>query len=228
MTVTTDPASATGPAATPGAPARRGSRARRAAAWLVVAVLAVLVLVPAVAALQVVTTARADDTARSDVVVVLGASQFWGRPSPVLETRLARGKQLLDSDVAPRLVTVGGKQPGDRTTEAEAGRAWLTAHGVRGSSVVAVPEGRDTLGSLQAVAAVMAEHGWTSATIVTDPAHEARSLAMARALGIDAHGAPTTSGAGSGVTLDYVAREAAGLAWFWVAERRGLQQVVAS
>jgi uncharacterized SAM-binding protein YcdF (DUF218 family) len=74
----------------------------------------------------------------------------------------------------------------------------------------------------------MADHGWTSATIVTDPAHEARSIAMARALGIDAHAAPTQSGAGSGLTLDYVARESAGLAWFWVAERRGVAQVVAS
>jgi uncharacterized SAM-binding protein YcdF (DUF218 family) len=224
MTVSIEtPTTDAGAAAAP----RRG-RIRRVLAWVLAAVVAVLVLVPAVAAVQVVTTARAEDTAGTDVVVVLGASQFWGRPSPVLESRLARGKDLLDSDVASRIVTVGGKQPGDRTTEAEAGRAWLTARGVRGSSVVAVPEGRDTLSSLQAVAQVMADHGWTSATIVTDPAHEARSIAMARALGIDAHAAPTQSGAGSGLTLDYVARESAGLAWFWVAERRGVAQVVAS
>jgi uncharacterized SAM-binding protein YcdF (DUF218 family) len=224
MTVSTEtPTTAAGTAAV-----RRRGRAGRVLAWVLAAVVAALVLVPAVAALQVVSTARADDTARTDVVVVLGASQFWGRPSPVLESRLARGKALLDASVSSRIVTVGGKQPGDRTTEAEAGRAWLTSHGVRSSSVVAVPEGRDTLGSLQAVAQVMSDHGWTSATIVTDPAHEARSIAMARALGIDAHAAPTQSGAGSGLTLDYVARESAGLAWFWVAERRSVPQVVAS
>ena len=223
MTVTTDPSTAADPSA---AVRRRGPR--RALAWVLAAVVAVLVLVPAAAAVQVVTTARAADTAPTDVVVVLGASQFWGRPSPVLEARLARGKQLLEGQVADRIVTVGGKQPGDRTTEAEAGRAWLTSHGVRGSSVVAVPEGHDTLESLQAVAQVMAAHGWTSATLVTDPAHEARSIAMARALGIAAHAAPTRSGAGSGLTLDYVVRESAGLAWFWVAERRGVGQVVAS
>jgi uncharacterized SAM-binding protein YcdF (DUF218 family) len=226
MTVSTDPPT-TGPtaAAGPAAAPRRG-RARRVVAWLVVAVVAVLVLIPAAAAWQVMSSAKADDTARTDVVVVLGASQFWGRPSPVLESRLARGRSLLDRDVAARIVTVGGKQPGDRTTEAEAGRAWLTSHGVAGSSVVAVPEGRDTLESLQAVAALMQDKGWTSATIVTDPAHEARSLAMARALGIDAHAAPTQSGAGSAVTLDYVARESAGLAWFWVVQRRDVAQVV--
>lgn len=222
MTVTSDPSTA---AAAPAAVRRRG-RARRVVAWLLAAVVAVLVLIPAVATGQVMATARADDTAPTDVVVVLGASQFWGRPSPVLESRLARGKALLDGQVASRIVTVGGKQPGDRTTEAEAGRVWLTGHGVAGSSVVAVPEGRDTLESLQAVAALMKDKGWTSATIVTDPAHEARSLAMARALGIDAHAAPTRSGAGSGVTLDYVVRESAGLAWFWVVERRDVAQVV--
>ena len=72
----------------------------------------------------------------------------------------------------------------------------------------------------------MAERGWTSATIVTDPAHEARSLAMARALGIDAHGSPTRRGSGSSLTAEYVARETGGLLDFWLVERRGVEPVV--
>ena len=58
---------------------------------------------------------------------------------------------------------------------------------------------------------------------MTDPAHEARSLAMARALGIDAHGSPTTSGSGSSLTAEYVARETGGLLYFWLVERWGVE-----
>jgi uncharacterized SAM-binding protein YcdF (DUF218 family) len=207
------------------APARRRSRVRRTVTVVLVAALLAAVLLPAAAALRVVITARDDDRAPTDVVVVLGAAQFWGRPSPVLEARLAHGAALVRQGVAANVLTVGGSRPGDRTTEAEAGREWLVGHGLSDRAVTAVPEGHDTLSSLTAVARVMAERGWTSATLVTDPAHEARSLAMARALGIDARGAPTRSGAGSALTLEYVVRETGGLLYFWLVERRGITQV---
>ena len=208
------------------APARRRSRVRRTVTVVLVAALFAGVLLPAAAAARVVLSARQDDRAPTDVVVVLGAAQFWGRPSPVLEARLARAGALVRQGVAPQILTVGGSRPGDRTTEAESGREWLVGHGLAASAVTAVPVGHDTLSSLTAVARVMAERGWTSATLVTDPAHEARSLAMARALGIDARGAPTRSGAGSALTLEYVARETGGLLYFWLVERRGIEQVV--
>lgn len=203
-------------------------RARRRGWRVGVAVVVLLALgLPAVLSAFVVLTSRTDDRTRTDAVVVLGAAQFWGRPSPVLEARLAQAKSLYDDGVATHVVTVGGNQPGDRTTEAESGKAWLVGKGVRSARVTAVPTGRDTLTSLTAVAALMKQKGWTSATIVTDPVHEARSLAMALALGIDAHGAPTRAGSGSSVTLDYVARETAGLAYFWLVERRDLHDRVA-
>ena len=207
-------------------PSERG-RSRRVVTWIMVVVVSLLLLVPAAALARVVTASRSTDLVHTDVIVVLGASQFWGRPSPVLQARLDRAAHLHAEGVAPVVITVGGKQPGDRTTEAEAGRQSLIASGVPSSQVLAVPVGRDTMTSMTAVAHVMAAHGWTSATIVTDPAHEARSLAMARALGIDAHGAPTLAGPGSGLTFDYLVRETGGLLWFWLAERRGVPTVVA-
>ncbi|MGD9957248.1 MAG: YdcF family protein [Candidatus Nanopelagicales bacterium] len=185
-----------------------------------------LVLLPAAAALTVVVASRTDDRTPTDAIVVLGAAQFWGDPSPVLENRLQHAADLYADDVSPRIITVGGKQPRDITTEAQAGRDWLVEAGVPRTSVTAVPTGSDTLTSLQAVADKMAVKGWTSATIVTDPAHEARSLAMARSLGIDAHGSPTASGAGSSLTLDYLARETAGLLYFWTIERWSVVPVV--
>ncbi len=206
-------------------PSRRRRRRRALGVALIVALVGVA-LVPLVTAAHVVRTASVDDRTTTDAVVVLGAAQFWGKPSPVLEARLAHAADLYADDVSSRVITVGGKQPGDNTTEAQAGKAWLTDAGVPAARIVAVPTGADTLTSLTAVAALMERRGWTSATIVTDPVHEARSLAMARALGIDAHGSPTQSGSGSSITLDYVARETGALLWFWLVDRRSVEQVV--
>jgi uncharacterized SAM-binding protein YcdF (DUF218 family) len=208
------------------APARRRSPLRRIVGALVAAALLGVVLVPLAALGLVVVESQRDDTAPTDAIVVLGAAQFWGRPSPVLEARLAHAAALYADDVAPRIITVGGKQPGDNTTEAQAGKTWLAGNGVPRASVHAVRTGSDTLESLTAVAGLMAEKGWTSATIVTDPAHEARSLAMARALGIEAHGSPTQQGSGTQLTLDYVVRETAGLLYFWAVQRRDVPQIV--
>jgi uncharacterized SAM-binding protein YcdF (DUF218 family) len=210
------------------APARRRSPLRVVLRAILAVVVIVVVVLPALAGVTVLRAARQDDRTPTDVVVVLGAAQFNGHPSPVLEARLAHGAELYAADVAPHVVTVGANQPGDRTTEAAVGAAWLATQGVPRGDVTAVPVGHDTLSSLTAVAAVMAERGWTSATIVTDPAHEARSLAMARALGIEAHGSPTQHGSGSSLTVEYVVRETGGLLYFWIAERRGIDAVVGS
>ncbi|HEY7857679.1 MAG TPA: YdcF family protein [Candidatus Nanopelagicales bacterium] len=199
---------------------------RRWGLRIFVTLLVAVLLTPLVTAGYVVLVSRQDDRTPTDALLVLGAAQYWSRPSPVLEARLAHAKTLYDAGVASRIITVGGKQPGDRTTEAQAGQAWLTAEGVPADAVSAVPTGSDTLASLQAVAVLMREHRWTSLTIVTDPAHEARSLSMARALGIDARPSPTREGAGSLLTFDYVSRESAALLLFWVRDRRDVDQVV--
>ncbi|HET7902496.1 MAG TPA: YdcF family protein [Candidatus Nanopelagicales bacterium] len=205
---------------TPAAPARRRSPVRRVLAALLALVVLLAAGLTAFAAYLVVSTSRSDDATPTDAIIVLGAAQFWGKPSPVLQARLQHAADLYADGVSDHVITVGAKQPGDNTTEADAGRGWLTSHGVPASSVVPVPEGHDTLVSLEAAAVLMAERGWTSATIVTDPAHMARSVAMARALGIDAHASPTTAGAGSSVTAEYVARETLGLLSFWLTQRR--------
>jgi uncharacterized SAM-binding protein YcdF (DUF218 family) len=200
-------------------------RRRRRWRWLggLVALLVVagLALVAA-AGVQVVRAATSEDRTPTDVIVVLGAAQFWGTPSPVLESRLSHARELYDEGVAERIVTVGGKQEGDIATEAQAGRTWLVENGVPRTSVTAIRTGSDTVTSLEAVADLMAEKGWTSATIVTDPAHTARSLAIAGALGIDAHGSPTTSGDGSALTPEYLARETAGLLHVWLVGQRSI------
>ncbi|MGH8825234.1 MAG: YdcF family protein [Jiangellaceae bacterium] len=138
--------------------------------------------------------ARQEDHRVSDAIVVLGAAQYGGRPSPVLEARLRKAQTLWDDGVAPVVVTVGGGAPGDTTTEAEAGRDWLTANGMPADAVIAVAEGINTQSSLDAVGELFGDQGWQTAVLVTDPWHTFRSKALADAAGIDAVAAPARSG----------------------------------
>ena len=158
--------------------------------------------------------ARDDDRSRSDAIVVLGASQYNGRPSEVFEARLQHAKALFDEGVAPVVVTVGGGAPGDRFTEAQAGATYLSARGVR---TVTVGVGRDTLQSLRALSQEFARRHWTSAVLVTDPWHELRSRRIASDLGLRAVTSPARGGPANrsrSVEVRYVFREAAGYLFY--------------
>lgn len=195
---------------------------------MAITTLALLVLlVPLVAAFHVSRAAQQDDRIPTDAIVVLGAAQFNGEPSPVLRTRLDHAVELYRDGLAPTIITVGGNQPGDLYTEAEAGRNYLISQGVPAQNVIAVGVGNDTIDSLKAVAVQMSGLGSRSATIVSDPTHMARSLAIADRLGIDAHGSPTATGDGTQVTAEYVAREAAGFIFFLANQQWSIPRVIA-
>jgi uncharacterized SAM-binding protein YcdF (DUF218 family) len=154
--------------------------------------------------------ARHDSHPRSDAIVVLGASQYNGTPSAVFAARLDHAKSLYDAHVAPRIITVGGGQPGDRTTEAQAGQDYLVSHGVPANAVLPLRTGSDTLQSVRAVAAAFKQHGWKSAVIVTDPWHSLRARTMARDVKIDAETSPERNGpifSSRGTEVRYIVRE---------------------
>lgn len=154
--------------------------------------------------------ARHDDHPRSDAIVVLGASQYNGRPSAVFAARLNHAKALYDDHVAPRIITVGGKLEGDAFTEARAGQNYLVAHGVPSDAILPVESGNDTLQSVRAVDETFERRGWDSAVIVTDPWHCLRARTMARDAGIDAETSPEQSGplfSTRGTEVRYIARE---------------------
>lgn len=152
-------------------------------------------------------SANASEDQHTDAIVVLGAAQFDGTPSPVLHARLNHALSLYQQGIAPRVITVGGKQTGDRYTEARVGRDWLIQHGVPANSVFAVEDGDNTVDSMVDVGRLAAANGWTSITLDSDPAHMGRSRAIANRLGFDAYTNPTHDDDGSAVTNDYVARE---------------------
>lgn len=166
----------------------------RLASKIVASLLSLALLVLAVTAGLVWWTARQDDRRVSDAIVVLGAAQFDGRPSSVFTARLVHARNLWREDVAPRIITVGGNQVGDRFTEASAGKQWLVAHGVPVGRIVSAPTGGDTLSSLSAVRDRMQRRGWSTAVVVTDPWHALRAGSMASDQGLDAAVSPTRRG----------------------------------
>lgn len=133
----------------------------------------------------------ASELNRVDAIVVLGAAQYDGDPSPVFAGRLDHAALLYDQGRADRLLVLGASQPGDRFTEAEAGAAYLADAGVPSEAIVEVPEGHTTLESLTAAARVMREAGLETAFLVSDPWHNARVERMAKDLGIDGHASAT-------------------------------------
>jgi uncharacterized SAM-binding protein YcdF (DUF218 family) len=166
--------------------------------------------------------ARQDDRRASDVIVVLGAAQFDGRPSSVFTARLGHAETLWDAKVAPRIITVGGNLAGDRFTEASAGKRWLAGRGVDAAKVIAVGTGSDTLGSMKAVAKEMRKEHWSKAVIVTDPWHSLRTRSMARSVGIDAVTSPARQGPAvrtRGTELRYIGRETLAYVYFQVFRR---------
>ena len=131
-------------------------------------------------AFRVWQVARVDDRQSVDAVVVLGAAQYDGTPSSIFAARLRHAEALYEDGIAPRIITTGGGRSGDSSTEAEAGRRYLIDRGVPARDVVAVAEGTDTLGSLQAVPLRAERDGWHSALVVSDPWHSLRARTMAR------------------------------------------------
>lgn len=179
-------------------------------------VVVLAVVITAGLVVRIVQLAHTDQTAHADAIVVLGAAQYNGRPSAVFQARLDHALDLYRRGVAGHIVTIGGGQPGDATTEGQAGRRYLATAGVPESALIAVPTGVDTLLSLRAADTVLRERGWNSVVLVSDPWHLARSRMMARDLGLSVEVSPVTSGPSTvrSVEARYLARELLGILFY--------------
>jgi uncharacterized SAM-binding protein YcdF (DUF218 family) len=143
------------------------------------------------AAFRIVDQGNRDDARPADAIVVMGAAQYDGRPSPLFAARLDHAIELFHAGVAPRLIVTGGKREGDRTTEAASARAYAIAHEIPPEAILAEDRSRTTLASIRAVAELMDGAGLRSAVFVSDPSHMLRVLHMAADEGIEGYGSPT-------------------------------------
>jgi uncharacterized SAM-binding protein YcdF (DUF218 family) len=161
---------------------------------------------------------------RADVIVVLGAAQFNGRPSDGLKARLVEAKRIYTLGLAKSIITVGAGAPGDRTTEAASSKHWLVTHGINSKTVTSVDKGRDTFVSTQSYVAVMKIRGWRSVIIVTDSYHCLRAITMAQDLGAITTCSPVRTGPNSRshFNLHYLIREAGAYLAYITLGRRGV------
>jgi uncharacterized SAM-binding protein YcdF (DUF218 family) len=166
-----------------------------------------------------------DERRPADAIVVLGAAQYDGRPSPVYRARLEHGIRLWQEEWAPLLVVTGGKREGDRTTEAAVGREFAVDLGVPDASILSEDHGRNTVESLRAVAALLRENDIDEAIFVSDPSHMLRVLRIARDEGIVAWGSPTRQSPREkdlGRRLDATVHELGALTLYFLGGRSGV------
>lgn len=199
------------------------SRARRVFRFVLAAVL-VLVVAWGASVLAVVYWGWRDTAQPADAIVVLGAAQYDGRPSPVLRARLDHALRLWRRGMAPRVFLTGGSGVRDTTSEAAVGRRYMLRHGVPDSAMVLESEGRTTRQSLTTVAAYMHQRKLRTAILVSDPFHMLRLAIVAGALGLTAFTSPTHTSpiSASPARLGYVLSESVKAPLTWLMLKAGM------
>ena len=151
------------------------------------------VIVYTISLVMVLVVSQQDERRPVDAIVVLGAAQYNGRPSPVLRARLSHALSLYRDKLAPLVVVTGGIGRGDTTSEAVVGQRYLEAHGIPEGAVAAQGEGRTTMASMNAVTAWLHGRGLRRVLLVSDPFHMFRLRLEARRTGLEAYTSPTES-----------------------------------
>jgi uncharacterized SAM-binding protein YcdF (DUF218 family) len=189
--------------------------------------LIVLIAAWAVSAVSVLIWGARDRARASDAIVVLGAAQYVGRPSPVLRARLDHALDLWQRGLAPTLIFIGGMGTGDTTSEAAVSRLYALRHGVPDTAILMENEGRTTKESLAAVAVIMHARQMRSAILVSDPFHMLRLRILSTQYGVDAYTSPTKTSpisANKAQALAYVFSESIKVPMMIVAHTFSLDQ----
>ncbi len=163
----------------------------------------------AVVWVQVWRQANREEAARADAIVVFGAAEYRGQPSPVLRARLDHALDLWRQGMAPRLITTGGHGGDPQFTEGEVGRSYLARHGVPSEVIAVESAGETTMESATGVAEIMDRMRLGSCIVVSDGYHIYRVKKMLEARGIQALGSPRSPGSDSAARRGwYYARQA--------------------
>jgi uncharacterized SAM-binding protein YcdF (DUF218 family) len=163
-----------------------------------------------------------DEARPSDAIVVLGAAQWDGKPSPVLQARLDHAYDLYAAGFAPKMIVTGGVGVGDSYSEGEVARQYLLGKGVPAAALLVENRGRTSYESMEGATALMQRNGWHSALLVSDPFHMYRLKRMASDLGVQSVASPTRTSPirpGSAEERQYMVREVASLADYLIFRR---------
>jgi uncharacterized SAM-binding protein YcdF (DUF218 family) len=146
------------------------------------AVSILFVLIWASFVVAIVDAGRRDQAESADAIIVLGAAQYEGRPSPVLKARLDHAAALWTRGLAPRMIVTGGQGVGDTTSEAAVGKRYLIQRGVPADSILMDTDGLTTSQSMVAARRFLGTKSYPSVLIVSDPFHMLRLAILARRL----------------------------------------------
>ncbi len=141
-------------------------------------------------AVEIAYQANIDEARNADVILVLGAAEYMGRPSPVLKARLDHALDLYEKELAPLILVTGGFGVGSRFTEAEAARDYLVQKRVPSEDIILEMEGTSTFQSIAAAAEIFDRLDFDSCIVVSDGYHVFRAKKMLEARGIRAYGSP--------------------------------------
>ena len=162
---------------------------------------------------QVWAASRRDQAGQAEAIVVFGAAQYNGKPSPVLRARLDHAAALYQQGLAERIVVTGGRRPGDRFTEATASARYLLDKGIADRAVLRVVSGTNSWQSLAAAANELKKRDMEDVLLVSDGFHSARIAAMADELGLEARTSPARASPITGLgKLPYLGRETVAVA----------------
>jgi len=171
--------------------------------WLSKALLAALVAVLGYlvyVSIRIERQSTRDEARPADAILVLGAAEYRGRPSPVLKARLDHALDLYEHKLAPVLITTGGAGGDPDFTEGGVGRSYLIEHNVPSEAIVVEPEGETTARSIAAAGEILERMGLKSCILVSDGYHIFRAEKMLEARGIRVYGSPRQSTAREDLT----------------------------
>jgi uncharacterized SAM-binding protein YcdF (DUF218 family) len=161
------------------------------AVWNIVAVvLSLALLYTAGISVEIARQSTREEARRADVILVLGAAEYHGTPSPVFKARLDHALELYSRSLAPRIMTTGGAGGDPVFTEGEVGRTYLSSKGVPSEAIVVENEGNSTVASTALAGEIMRRMGLTSVIVVSDGYHIYRVKKMLESRGLKAYGSP--------------------------------------
>ncbi|MBI2678705.1 MAG: YdcF family protein [Candidatus Koribacter versatilis] len=174
--------------------AAAGPKERSALRWLLWAALAAFLAYAGVTYARVVRQSRVDDARPADAVIVFGAAQYSGHPSPVFKARLDHGYDLFRRKLAPVVITTGGQGGDPKFSEGGVGRDYLVARGIPDQALIAETQSDDTSESVARVAAIMQRNGMRTCIAVSDPYHLYRIRRMLEREGVAVYTSPRPQG----------------------------------
>ena len=166
-------------------------RVVKALGRLIASVVLAVVVIWAASIGAVIFFSGIDQARPAESIVVLGAAQYAGRPSPVLKARLDHGIDLWNRGMGKLLVLTGGRGHGDTTSEAEVGRTYARKRGVPDTAMLLENEGRTSRESMLGVAELLQKRGIKTAILVSDPFHMLRLSIIGRRFGLTPYTSPT-------------------------------------